>query len=163
MKRLILVLLAVVILPQGGRAQEGGTYKLAFCARDNTLVGHAFVVWGKEDDVAKASSQAAFGFYPEGGSKTVFGTVPGTIAAEGFTESVKFISDRLIVTVDKKSWDDTAKLREQWKTSDYNLFEKNCIHFTEAVAVKAGLKVPETKALEKPAAFMKRLIELNKK
>src|SRR5689334_3337225 len=60
--------------------ESSGNYYVVFCARKSGSsggVGHAFVVWGKEDSGKKLSSAQSFGFYPEPGSgaKAVFKTV----------------------------------------------------------------------------------------
>lgn len=40
-------------------------YYLVFAARGGSSTGHAFVVWGVEDDARKMSSIEALGLYPE--------------------------------------------------------------------------------------------------
>jgi len=54
---------------------------IVFCVRDTPNVkfpGHAFVVWGRDDEQRQLCASEAYGYYPKGG-KGVLGPVPGEV------------------------------------------------------------------------------------
>lgn len=120
-----------------------GAFYIVLAARksDGPGVGHAFVVWGVEDAKAQMSSTKAYGFYPDGAGKAVFGAdVPGFIvneATKGPTHAL--LTSRVIVRVNKSEYEASQQLIVTWATQDYNLYNKNCVFFTKAVAEQVGL------------------------
>jgi hypothetical protein len=148
---------------------DGSTYWVVFCARKSDNIaskpGHAFVVWGVEDASAARSRQEAFGFYPDShdDSNPLFGSMSGEICDEaskapGLARESLWTA-RLIVQVNKPVYNDSIRVIEQWRTSDYSLYKRNCIHFAHDVAVSMGLLPPEVGFLENPTAYMLDLIE----
>lgn len=141
-------------------------YFLVFCARPINLptspFGHAFVVWGLEDNSRKMSSQEAFGFYAVSAAKPVTGLdVPGELKAEAFATSLKFTTERLIVQVDSEVYDRAKVEARKWGTSDYNLASRNCVHFLSAIAKLAKLNAPTYNVGTLPQTYVKLLLESN--
>ena len=140
-------------------------YYVVLCARrsDNaaTKPGHAFVVWGKEDAELGMSSQRSFGFYPEEGSgfKAVFSTVPGNLINEAtrFSPSA-LLTARIILRVDKQTFEASQIEIERWQTSDYNLYKRNCISFAKAVASQLALQGFPSDQAELPSDYFEQLI-----
>ncbi len=144
---------------------DGSNYYVVFCARrsDNvaTKPGHAFVVWGKEDTGAAMSSQRAFGFYPEEGNglKAIFATVPGKLTDEAIKATPSnLLTARIIVRTNKQAFEASQSQIEKWKTSDYNLYERNCISFAKSVAMELSLKGFPPDTAELPPTYFERLI-----
>ncbi|MGL4421491.1 MAG: hypothetical protein ACRCZF_12550, partial [Gemmataceae bacterium] len=136
---------------------------VVLCARSSGPVGHAFIIFGREDEKKKMSIIEAFGFYPQEGTKPLFGTVPGELANEMMKEGTKD-DVRLILKVDDAQFDAVEKVRAEWakKDLDYKLLKQNCISFTAAAAKALNLKVEENPQAQLPVAFMKKLIQANK-
>jgi hypothetical protein len=141
------------------------TYYIVFAARGSSgssgKPGHAFVVWGTEDSGNSISVQKAWGLYPDASMvKAIFGTVPGNLANEAFVEgstSTNFTA-RLIVKVNSTIFKESQEVINDWKTSDYNLYAKNCIHFCRNVAVRIALFPPDVGLFELPEEYLKELI-----
>lgn len=123
---------------------DGSAYYVIFCARvsEGAGVGHAFILWGKEDNTAMMSSNEAYGFYPETGTKAVFGSVPGQLRdeiAKNAVDAMKNVTSMLYVRVNQDDFTSSKSLFSQWETTDYSLYLKNCISFTRAVAQRIEL------------------------
>lgn len=120
-----------------------GSFYVVMAARRSAGagVGHAFVVWGVEDPQAQISRQMAYGFYPDGMGKAIFGgDVPGDVVNEATKEPyAALLTSRLIVRVNKTAYDESQRLIAGWETQDYNLYNRNCVFFTKAVAEQIGL------------------------
>jgi hypothetical protein len=140
--------------------QTNNKYYLVFCARGGTALGHAFVVWGAEDASRRKSTSQAFGFYPAQGHG-VLGQVPGEIKDEAFSGKMQYITDRLIVQVDKAVYDRAQRQISAWSTENYSLFSTNCINFVMSVARDAGLRVPPKGNATLPAGYVQALINAN--
>lgn len=138
----------------------GNKYYLVFCARGGSATGHAFIIWGIEDNRRFVSGQKAFGFYPSKGIGA-FGSVPGNIKDEALSGKMNLITDRLTVRVDKAVYDRTQKAISKWSTADYRLFNNNCINFVMEVARDAGLQVPSKSSTVTPSAYVQNLIQVN--
>jgi hypothetical protein len=121
-----------------------GAFYIVLAAResDGLGVGHAFVVWGIEDPQALMSSAKAYGFYPDGVGKAVFGAdVPGSIVDEATKgPNQASLTSRVIVRINKFEYDASQALIATWATQDYNLYNQNCVFFTRAVAEAVGLR-----------------------
>lgn len=145
---------------------KSGRYFIVIAARRPDLPspsGHAFIVWGREDSSAQMSSQVKFGFYPKEGvdMQTVLGSdVPGDIVAESL-ESTNYqrISGRLIVQVNKEDYENAQSRIAVWKTSDYNLYSKNCISFAKDVASTIGLRGADIPVDQLPANFFTAMVQ----
>jgi hypothetical protein len=139
---------------------EASAYYVVFCARAGSQTGHAFVAWGAEDDEHAVSRQAAYGFYPEEG-RGIFGSVPGEVRNEAFSDKTALLTDRLIVRVTKEQYETALAVYPQWETKEYNLFTTNCVAFTADVARHLGLRVPKHTSMTFPSEFITTLIGVN--
>jgi len=139
---------------------EVSAYYIVFCARAGSQTGHAFVAWGVEDETHAVSRQVAYGFYPEDG-RGIFGSVPGEIRNEAFTEKTALLTDRLIVRVTKEQYAAALAVYPRWETTEYHLFTTNCVAFGADVARTLGLRVPKQTSLTFPSEFIATLIEMN--
>jgi hypothetical protein len=142
---------------------SGAKYFAVFCARqspDVTLPGHAYVVWGKEDPIAGMSSQEAFGYYNKVATlDMVLGEdVPGELRDESIKPMPSLITHRIIVKIDKEAFDESLQEKIKWKTGDYNLYKRNCISFSAAVAHDIGLTGVPVEADIFPATYSADLI-----
>jgi hypothetical protein len=150
---------------------EPNNYYIVFCARNNTVSGHAFVVTGMENADKKLSTVNAFGLYPVEESdnvKAVFTTVPGNIVDE-YTRDVEKGSAnmsadmvRLILRVDKSDYDAVEALRNTWaRRNDFKLIQNDCVTFVIEAANQLALKVPDRKVWNLPWAYITKLLEFN--
>jgi hypothetical protein len=147
-----------------------GRFFVVLCARkskdDKEGLGHAFVIWAKEDDKRQLSAEKAFGFYPkEGeGKKAFFGDVKGKLVNEAMQRGGKALFNHppFDVQVNEKAWNESQRRMNDWKTSEYNLFGRNCTHFVYDVASDLGVFTKKPDA-EFPSVFLSRLIEEAKK
>ncbi len=124
-------------------ADGASSHFVVFAARKTpgVGVGHAFVVWGKEDQAQAMSSQKAFGFYPSALGQALLGLdVPGDVINEATKPPYgALLTARLIVRVGKAEFDSSQREIATWDTSDYNLYGRNCVSFAHAVAKDIGL------------------------
>lgn len=144
---------------------DGNKYFLVFCARksDNATLkpGHAFVVWGKEDAGEAMSSQKSYGFYPDEGAglKAIFSTVPGHLVNEATKSGTSlFLTARIIISVNRGSYETAAQEIEKWATAEYNLYQKNCISFAQAIAGDIKLLGFDADVANFPPEYFERLI-----
>jgi hypothetical protein len=171
----ILVLLAVfgiLVLPQDVLAVDkkidkrtytdatGSHYFVVFCARGGSLTGHAFVVWGSEDNRQRMSTQLGYGFYPVNGIG-ILDFVPGSLQNEAFNPKTLLITDRLIVEVNKELYFRTQQTIGRWMTNNFNLLANNCISFDMDVAGQIPLKVPSRSITNVPSTYLQKLIGAN--
>ena len=140
--------------------QTNNKYYLVFCARGGSSAGHAFVVWGIQDSSRGVSTSEAFGFYPKEGTG-MLGRIPGEIRNEAFSGKMKYITDRLIVQVDKSVYDRTHTAIREWSTVYYDLYSPNCINFVMSVARDANLRVPPKGNFTSPSGYVQTLINAN--
>ena len=146
---------------------DSNNYYIAFCSRDSSnpsnKPGHAFVLWGIEDSGSAMSSEKAFGFYPDENDelKAVFNyDVPGELKDGAINSSPSsLLTARLIVQVNKSPFFNSQSKIDEWRTSDYNLYSKNCIHFVRSVAVSLGLFPPPIGTFQVPTLYLNELIK----
>jgi hypothetical protein len=139
---LLLLCTAAVKTIDRRTASEEKQYFLVFAARDGSVTGHAFVVWGTEDNQKTMSTVAAFGMYPKEG-KGVLGDVPGEIVNELLSGEMKHTTDRLIVRVDADVYARADRIRRRWVGNSYRTVERDCVTFVQEISRSAGLKTPE--------------------
>lgn len=140
-----------------------GNFYVVLAARSSqgAGVGHAFVVWGIEDPGAQMSSANAYGFYPDGMGKAIFGAdVPGAIVDEATKgPNHALLSSRLIVRVGKAEFEASQHLIADWETQDYNLYNRNCVFFTKAVAESIGLTGLSDPTAKLPVEYYASVVE----
>jgi hypothetical protein len=163
-------LLCFLIFSVFGFSQTEQHYYVLFSARFATVVpfsigGHAFITWRSEDSSQQKIEQFTYGFFPKKGMG-LFGSVEGNMV-EGYTKNSnreRFVR-RFIIEVDSMQFVESLREVENWKSESYNLFNKNCVHFMNEVALKLGLTGVSTKACIfplKPSRYIKRLKKKNK-
>jgi hypothetical protein len=136
---------------------------VVICSRPG-IPGHAMVILGREDEAKKACTVEAFGFYPESGTKALFGPVPGKIADEFLAgKGIAKAACRVILKVDKDKFDEVDAVRRRWASKkEYKLLEADCVTFAGEVARKLGLKVPKRGEAKTPMKYVEKLYEMNK-
>lgn len=148
------------------RRSSESVYKVAFCARGGSTVGHAFVAWMVYDGKTRQCRiPVGYGFYPREGVKlvsSVFGYVPGAILDEAKNPNTRLLTHCLIVNVDEEVYKGSQRVIQKWKTRDYNLFRNNCISFLMDVGRAVGISVPGRSATDLPADYMIRLAQANR-
>jgi len=144
------------------------TYWVIFVARETgkKYPGHAFIVWGKRHMRKKQwVSLEGYGLYPKKSAsiyEIISGNVPGSITKEAVVKVKNDNYDGLAVNVTKQMYDYSmmnTKALKQGKFT-YNLYNQNCIYFTEIVVNALGLNLPKG-SYSLPAPFMKALKESN--
>jgi hypothetical protein len=145
-------------------------YYVLFSARLPTLRpfsigGHAFITWRNEDSLRQKTSQFTYGFFPTKGMG-ILKNVEGTIK-EGYAKNSnreRFVR-RFIIEVDSAEYAETLQEVEVWKSQGYSLYNNNCIHFMNAIAVKLGLKPASTRSCiipMYPFKFIRKLKKMNR-
>ena len=112
--------------------------------------GHAWVVFGKEDDQKKQSVvEASFGFWPkDNGRAKLLNAVDGKVVNELLDDEklrAQFkISHRIILRVSKSQYDKALEEAKRWTNAEpkYQTLIQNCTHFTLAVVNATGLDIP---------------------
>ena len=145
---------------------DGNNYFIVFCSRKSenllTKPGHAFVIWGIEDNQTQMSTQTSFGFYPDEDNefKALFSTVPGRLVDEAKKQTPsRLFTARMIVQVNRESFFSSQSAIDDWKTSNYDLYSKNCMHFVREIALNLGLFPPTVTSFELPSEYLQKLIE----
>lgn len=142
------------------KSSRQGVHCIVFCARahkEGTFAGHAWVMWTvKGAPPERKSNQSrenkVYGFYPSKGSRAwriVTGTdVPGDVVNELLDKSRRELffktTHRLIVYVDEEVYEKSQRAIAQWNEeySKYDLYRRNCTHFSSQVAKDAGIIIP---------------------
>lgn len=150
---------------------DGSVYYIVFCARKHNLpnleVGHAWVLWAKEDRAKMASVlDQSYGFWPQDGKgvKSVV-TVPGQLKDELLlarkSDTPLKLTHRLIVVVNKSAYDNSLKVVDKYKDkqTDYNLLKQSCKHFVHEVAREIGVATIKVDPTEWPETLLTRMIE----
>jgi hypothetical protein len=141
---------------------ENRSYGLTFAAElpsDDSLFGHAFIVWQREDDLKKMSTADAIGFYPTGEPKdieVIFGTSGGLETDFATMADLKLTvllnSDLYTVALDRKA---------KWMANGrYSLLWQNCTTHVADIAKSIGLNSSNGK-WEKPQNYVADLIKNN--
>ncbi len=127
-----------------GRGRQA--FYVVLAARGGSSTGHAFVVWGVEDDARKMSSIEALGLYPENDSEqcsTVISTVAGRVMDEMVNHSVQGITYALILRVDESDFNRSRKVAREWDCRhEFSLWSRDCVEFVRAVGDSLHLKMP---------------------
>jgi hypothetical protein len=144
-------------------------YYLTFSSRPAVAAklqfGHAFVSWNIEDeDEDELTFSKTVGFFP----KIVISPLnsPGVLKEGWKTNSTDNPEiANFTVSVDKKTFFETLKLRDKWKNRNYKMISgEACTDFMNDVAKKAGLETPSaiTYTTKYPPSYLQLLIEKNK-
>ena len=143
--------------------QGGKAHYVVFASRGGSVTGHAFVVWGIEDDARRQSTIQAFGLYPENDSancRSMIRTVPGRVMDEMANHSVQSINMELIVRVDEKDFRHSLKVARSWDCrGEFSLFSRDCVEFLRAVGESLDLTMPGRGVMRwTPQAYVRALL-----
>lgn len=121
-------------------------FYVVLASRGGSSTGHAFVVWGIEDDTRKMSSIEALGLYPENDSEqcsTVVTTVSGRVMDEMVNHSVQGITYALILHVDESDFKRSRRVAREWDCRhEFSLWSRDCVEFVRAVGNSLHLSMP---------------------
>jgi hypothetical protein len=141
------------------------SYFVVLASRGRSSTGHAFVVWGIEDDAAQHSTVRALGLYPDGerdsdNCGSAVHHVPGRLMDEFENHSVQAISQQLIVRVDRESFDRSVKLAREWGCRrEFSLLKHDCVEFLRAVGEAFDLPMPTRRVTRwTPEAYVRALL-----
>lgn len=127
-----------------GRGRQA--FYVVLASRGGSSSGHAFVVWGIEDDSQKMSSIEALGLYPENDSQqcnSVITTVAGSVMDEMVNHSVQGITYAVILRVDESDFKRSRKVAREWDCRhEFSLWSRDCVEFVRAVGDSLHLKMP---------------------
>lgn len=151
-------------------------YYLLFSAREASLrpfslAGHAFVSWGIDSTVEhKIALPLTLGFYPS--EKTdiieeITGNKRGRLVRGWFKNSTNRKSIiTLILSTDSLTWEIAKQTADGWHTKGYNLLDRNCVKFMDAIAETAQLRTPRVRMIlgfpRRPTNYLRRLAKKNK-
>lgn len=147
--------------------KSGPKYSVAFAAEKSRApeeLGHAFVVWYKEDANANASLSNAAGFYPQTDqAKKDFSLVLQTSKGKVFDDAQSKRDIQLIVTVSEETYKNSLKVLERWKDSKkrYGILLNDCVSFAQEVAISIGLIAPSRAYNPYPFDYLRALIDKN--
>ena len=123
-------------------------YYVVLAARGGSSTGHAFVVWGIEDDRRKMSSVEALGLYPENDSSNCAALMhavsgSGRVMDEMLNHSVQGITYALILKVDERDFKRSSRVAREWDCKhEFSLLGRDCVEFLRAVGESLNLKMP---------------------
>ena len=139
---------------------------VVICARNSEPwgTGHSFVVWVRQDERTGATESVGYGFYPDI-EKVVLNLFVGKgVVTDESTKAAsikpELLTHRFVVRVDREAFEAGLMVRDRWQegSRDYNLFGRNCMHFTREVTRAIGLQTPDPKFGERPRDFLPRLM-----
>jgi hypothetical protein len=123
-------------------------YYVVLASRGGSSTGHAFVVWGIEDDRRKMSSVEALGLYPENDASNCAALIhavsgSGRVMDEMLNHSVQGITYALIVKVDERDFKRSKRVAREWDCKhEFSLLGRDCVEFLRAVGDSLHLKMP---------------------
>jgi hypothetical protein len=141
---------------------ESRAHGLIFAAKnidEEWTVGHAFVVWQRENDDAQLSTSSAIGFWPQEGADKLQVALggPGVLRSDHYTD----VDLGLTVLVNSDAFAAAEARRQQWQHDGrYDLLWQNCVAHVGDIARTIGLTVPKTQWVF-PQDFVRDLINAN--
>lgn len=119
-------------------------------------VGHAFIVWQKEDDQKKMTTREVLGFYPDKDKSVIDFGKPGQIMDDKRTKA----EFAFIVDVDAEHYDKALRVLERWRSAgNYTLGFSDCTTFVGEVASAIGLNTPLRAFAPRPLEYVQALFE----
>ena len=145
-------------------SQAGTKFYVIFASRGGSATGHAFVLWGAEDDLRQRSTVKAFGVYPASDKDncgSVYRRVPGSVVDESTNHGIAGITEELIVRVDQTYFDRSLKLVRVWECKhEFALLKNDCVEFIRAVGGSLDLEMPRRFITRwAPRAYVRALLE----
>jgi len=172
MRARLLLICALGLLPVTAQTNKildlstkpvGTKFYVIIAARGGSATGHAFVLWGSEDNVRQRSTIQAYGLYPEN-EKDACGSairkVPGSVVDESTNHGIANITDELIVKVDERDFSRSLKVARSWQCKrEFALLSSDCVEFIRAVGDSLGLEMPRrTLTRWTPRAYVRALL-----
>lgn len=133
---------------------------LADAADNNSLTGHAYVTFIKDNPVLKQNVViGCWGFYPKK-DRGVFSYVESEFRNDLARE--KDVS--LVIEVTEAEFEACLAVKDEWENRKYTLTVQNCLHFLKAIATKIQKIVQPKDALPQimPAKYLADLKAVNK-
>lgn len=140
-------------------------YYLTFCAglasNFHGFPGHAYVNWSEKPGVTTSADESVGYITSKYNDQFVapFMAVPGTLHYDAQMYNQRNL-DCLTVIVDAKTYRRTRQERTTWDTSNFKAGTYDCVAFTNYIARKAGLIVPDGNS-RYPQDHIKLLKKLN--
>ena len=138
-------------------------YYVIFAARGGSATGHAFVLWGVEDDVHRRSTIRAYGLYPANSHdacNSVYRKVAGAVVDESTNHGITNITEELIVKVDRADFERARAVERVWDCRhEFAILDRDCVEFLRAVGAALNLDIPtRTPARWTPRAYVRALM-----
>jgi hypothetical protein len=138
-------------------------FYVIFAARGGSATGHAFVLWGSEDNVHQRSTIRAYGLYPENDKdacSSAIRKVPGAVVDESTNHGIANITDELIVKVDESDFNRSLKVARSWHCKrEFSLLSSDCVEFLRAVGDSLHLEMPSRTLIRwTPRAYVRALL-----
>lgn len=138
-------------------------FYVIFAARGGSATGHAFVLWGSEDNLHQRSTIRAYGLYPENNKdacSSAIRKVPGSVVDESTNHGIANITDELIVKVDERDFNRSMKVARSWRCKgEFELLSSDCVEFLRAIGDSLGLDMPHrTLTRWTPRAYVRGLL-----
>lgn len=127
------------------------SFYVILAARGGSATGHAFVLWGVEDNIRRRSTIRAFGLYPDGSRDncaTLVRTASGGIVRGGILDEMKnhsfqAITEELILRVDEADFTRSWRVAREWDCRhQFSLLNRDCVEFLRAVGDSLHLNMP---------------------
>ncbi len=138
--------------------KDSTKYFVGFGARDNTSVGHTFVVFGHEDEQKRASVIDLKGFYPEHAGAPI----DNAKIINEIENSDYHIPDYsyVIFQVEKKDYLNARLLLKDLESNPglYVILGSNCVQFVEKMIGMLGINPPSS-ALTFPYTYMTKFVD----
>lgn len=137
------------------RTQKEPRLHAVTLAASSGELGHAFVIWSKEDDQRRMSTQEATGFYPNADkhhARALFGMERGRM----FDDSRSKREVEAIVLVDSTAYEQARAVFQAWKKEGrYTLLLSDCTTYVGQIASAIGLKTPARILYPEPLEFVR--------
>ncbi|MBI4538911.1 MAG: hypothetical protein HY704_05295 [Gemmatimonadetes bacterium] len=152
---------------------EASRYFVQLVGDGSGAVGHAFVVWGREDASENMSVfDGAYGLWPRTSvswTEAVFGTVPAEIYEEfgidgtggGTPGGIARTMDLITVRVDRDVYERSRRVlraRQRDVGGNYQLLVRDCVTFLREVADVLGLELPYRMFAWRPTGYVQQMI-----
>lgn len=135
---------------------EQRQYGVSFAAEGGDT-GHSFVIWSREDDKRRMSSQEATGFYPVG---TNIGALFGAERGRMFDDSREKWDVKITFIVNSDVYERARGVYQKWKDDRrYVLLFSDCTSYVGAVASAIGLSPPIRPFYPQPLDYVEAIIK----
>jgi hypothetical protein len=146
---------------------------VVFCARGG-LPGHAYLLLGWTDASSTTHHCEAIGYYPRKeisyltALKSLWTQVPGELADEHVRGRIAKEDCRLVVWLNSEQYRAVKYKATCWQMQGYQVGARDCVSFTQEVAIMLGLKIPARRFFPNcaqdpifPKPYIRKLADLN--